>query len=668
MSEIYSLIFEFLKRTYKNFEIGQESITSPVEFLSILERIYHDYLRSVDLILLQPHHILTKEYQQVPSFKAKSLDHRCEKWLINHSNHIVEVDGDFQVDRCLAVHKRVTVDTRENRMVKYILSTTINELESFLDKYRHMLRKEDLSVSQKIEAMVSGIRRRLNNSILREVPAQIERIELSSVFAMASGYRTLFKYFLMLKRGLSITGGCYQMSLKDVAQLYEYWCFVKLNHLLRKKYCLESQDFITMNGNGIFVTLAKEGSSEIRYSNPRKPGDEIVLAYNQSQLSGTVSQCPDNVLSLTKINKADGKGTYKYVFDAKYKIDPATEGDDYAKNHKGLPGPQEEDINTMHRYRDAIATRDKAGRGYRHEMFGAYVLFPYSDEKQYMDQDFYKSIKTVNIGGLPFLPTHTVLVEKMLDNLIDESPDSAFSRTVLPVGIEEKLASVDWKKRDVLVGVLSSKEQLGICNDKKCYWIPANQIKDSDLPVHYIALYQSANLFQKDAGIRLYGEVVFAYKCLRGNIKFLKKNESRDKEVYYLFKVRDWLKLPVQISPKESAKIALFTNLFLLKHAETYPELWINSEDEFRLSYELKWLLKMGEVNDSDPQNLRFVCQKDCVFIQNDHICLADQKGVVFYKKPVVAFRSRPGEVISDLMAVIKQTASQEQPVKLVSQ
>lgn len=44
------------------------------------------------------------------------------------------------------------------------------------------------------------------------------------------------------------------------------------------------------------------------------------------------------------------------------------------------------------------------------------------------------------------------LVEEKLDELIAQSPETAFEQSVLPVGIERKLAKVDWKRRDVLVG------------------------------------------------------------------------------------------------------------------------------------------------------------------------------------------------------------------------
>ena len=75
-------------------------------------------------------------------------------------------------------------------------------------------------------------------------------------------------------------------------------------------------------------------------------------------------------------------------------------------------------------------------------MFGAYVLFPYADEENYKNNAFYKSIGEVNIGGLPFLPSATSLVKEFLDELIADSPESAFERAILPKGIEEKLRKV----------------------------------------------------------------------------------------------------------------------------------------------------------------------------------------------------------------------------------
>ena len=51
---------------------------------------------------------------------------------------------------------------------------------------------------------------------------------------------------------------------------------------------------------------------------------------------------------------------------------------------------------------------------------GAYVLFPYNNELRYKFHRFYQSIEKVNIGGLPFLPGSTNLVEALIDKLLNE--------------------------------------------------------------------------------------------------------------------------------------------------------------------------------------------------------------------------------------------------------
>ena len=144
------------------------------------------------------------------------------------------------------------------------------------------------------------------------------------------------------------------------------------------------------------------------------------------------------------------------------------------QRHNGLEGPTEEDINTMHRYRDTIVYDMSRGGDktditglYDWTMFGAYVLFPYSDEEKYKEHDFYKSIGMVNIGGLPFLPSATNMVRDFLEELISDTAESAFERATLLRCIEEKLARVDWAKRDVLIVNVPDEAEMTLCLDER---------------------------------------------------------------------------------------------------------------------------------------------------------------------------------------------------------
>lgn len=406
---------------------------------------------------------------------------------------------------------------------------------------------------------------------------------MSLVFSMAPGYRELYRCHLMLQHGLSFTGDLFRLSVKDLAVLYEYWCFIKLGSLMRQRYQLVSQDVIRSEAKGICIALVKGRASRVKYVNPEN-GELITLSYNPMAIAGpTVTQRPDNVLSLEK--KGSGGIRYEYVFDAKYRINAAAPSSAYARDYK-TPGPQEDDINTMHRYRDAIVSQSGAASSpYRRMMFGAYVLFPYKNTEEYRGHHFYKSIGEVNIGGLPFLPSATGLVEELLDELISDSPDSAFERATLPRGIEKRLARVDWSRRDVLVCTFRNKEDLKQCLDKKAFCIAKSQVRDNALPVHYVALYQTKETFGSDSGIRLYGEVI--------RTELVEHQNRQDEDAlppapFWRFTVREWLRLPSTIEALEAGFTKTFTNLFLLKHAEFVPELLLRSEAEYRFYSELK--------------------------------------------------------------------------------
>lgn len=262
------------------------------------------------------------------------------------------------------------------------------------------------------------------------------------------------------------------------------------------------------------------------------------------------------------------------------------EGSTYQKMYK-TPGPQEDDINTMHRYRDAIVYQSDASP-FERTMFGAYVLFPYKSQEEYRNHHFYQSIEQVNIGGLPFLPSTTELVTEMLDELISDSPESAFERATLPAGIEDRLVKVDWTNRDVLIGTLRSYAQLQVCLEKNFYYIPANLVKDENLPIHYIALFQTPRIFSDKAGIHYYGEVLRTALVRRKNIHEVPQTHGNPDDLYYRFRIKEWILMERPILPKESGFVYEFTNMFLIENVEYVPELLLRSEEEYRFYTELK--------------------------------------------------------------------------------
>lgn len=647
--EVYNVVFDFLKKTYLGYQQSDRVNSSPVEFFAVIRKIYGDFIRAADMILAQPHHVLKTTHEVLPGYKVKRIDSQTRKWIEKHPEQAQYVNGRLGVNKALAVKRQVTYDTKENRLTKHILQSTMKRLQSFKHNYLHLQRDEDKAIVAQIDEMISGLNRRSNASFLAEVSAHEASSGMSLVFSMAPGYRDLYKYYLMLLRGLSISGDVFNISVKDLALLYEYWCFIKLNSLMKDRYELVSQDIIKVQGNGLVVSLVKGKGSRVKYRNPRN-GETITLSYNPKAVDvPTVSQKPDNVLTLEK------KGTdvqYEYVFDAKYRINPALPGTDYYNSISHMPGPEVGDINTMHRYRDAIVYRNGA-TPFERTMFGAYVLFPYSNEMEYRNHRFYESIGKVNIGGLPFLPSAMTLVSDMLDELISDSSESAFERATLPRGIEEKLSKVDWSVRDVLVGALGKKEQLDVCLAHKFYHVPAKRFKDEDLPIRYVAIYQSAKLFGVNSGVRYYGEVIRCVPVKRRDIHEIPKDSD---EEYYRFEVKEWKRLKKPIAVKEMGFVTKKTNLFLLEHSAEVPELWIETGEQYRLYTELRRAVNSIEINDSDV-GFSF---NDATVLFDDGDIFVHKNGKLCAKYEVKDFNRHPNAVFRQIQKEVSISGGDE--------
>lgn len=638
--EVYNVVFDFLKKTYLGYQQSEKVNSSPVEFFAVINKIYKDFIKAADTIMSQPHHVLDTTHQVLPSHKVKKTDGRTIRWIKKHPDQAKRVNGEIRIERALAVRKQVSYDTKENQLTKYILLSTARKLESFKKNYLKLQRKEDQAVIAKIDGMVRELNRRCNTTFLADVEAKEASSGMSLVFSMAPGYRDLYKYYLMLLRGLSITGDVFNISVKDLALLYEYWCFIKLNSMMKDRYELISQDIVKVQGNGLFVSLVKGSSSKVKYRNSEN-GEVITLSYNpKSGQVPTVAQKPDNVLSLEKktVNQVGKKVKYEYVFDAKYRVNPALEGSDYYNTISHTPGPETDDINTMHRYRDAIVYHNGADP-YERTMFGAYVLFPYANKEEYRNHKFFESIEKVNIGGLPFLPSVTSMVQDMLDALIADSPDSAFERATLPRGIEDKLAKIDWNQRDVLVGALRNRAQLDTCLKYKFYHIPASKIRDADLPIHYVAIYQSINIFGREAGIRYYGEVTKTSAVKRRDIREIPKNSD---EAYYRFEIKEWKELNIPLVAKEVRDFPFFTNMFLLQHCPDVPDLHISSEEEYRLYIEVRRLANDASVNETDAEPGFKYDDKTIIMENGDIVVLKD--GTKIEQISIETFMRKPRE------------------------
>lgn len=644
---------DFINSTYSLGTISETRNNVPAIFFSLINQLFEKYYKAVRVIMQKPNHKLVAEHVVVPEHKLKRIDNKTIQWIQKHPQQAKKCNAEIRINKVLGVCKKIKYDTTENQLVKFMLTTTVKKLQDFRRKYlagfRNPEKSADPEILNRIDCMVSQISSQLKNPIFEEVSSLKGVNTMSLVFQMAPGYRELYRYYQLIQRGISFSGEVYNFSLKETSTLYEYWCFIKLVNIMKKRYTLldDGKDIIKANKKGITVTLSKEKKSEVKFIDT-KTGDTFELVYNPGEYpSDTVKQVPDNILKLTKRKNADDKfAGFQYVFDAKYKVE--MNPDDYYPDKEKKPGPKVSDINTMHRYRDAIVAKD--GRLSEKLVFGAYVLFPYpNEENEYRSHQFYKSIESVNIGGVPFLPGKTKIAEELLTKLVGESDTSAFERSILPRGIEERLKKVDWSRKDVLVGSLSSIEQWDDCYRRKYYYVPVNSMASDYHQVDYIAIYQSKNLYGKDAGILYYGEVIETSIIRRSEINNIRSRSKKNTKCYR-FTIKEWKTLDNRIEfEKDWVFRPRYTNRFLLDNCKTTYELFnIKSDINYRLVYELRRFHEKIRVQDKAEELFVRINDSISVFNDDNYIRVFDE-GKKCFEEPTSTFECTPSTVFEGI-------------------
>lgn len=394
------------------------------EWFSLLQFYFDEMLRAGRAIADNPHSQLVKETRKTQPDRARRLNARelarALRRQPTRTGGVLPNTSLHLPTRIPEVNQRVTFDTLENRYFKALLVETQRKLHQITKINITGDEDADLTAEQKYflaarpiaEEMAQKIRKLLNAPFLRQVTTVAPVRPNSMVFLRHPHYAAFAKWARVVNGGLVVGGGLLQIGVKNIALLYEYWCFLKLVETLRERLELEQQTLVQVKHLKVTVVLQKGRESAVEFHDP-VTGKAFFLVYNRlfSRLP-TLNQRPDNVIQL-----ADEESFF--IFDAKYRLSFDTS---YQARYGGI-GPKTDDINAMHRYRDAIVIPHplKSGHFRMRVVIGAVVLFPYSDEDVYTSHQFYKSINSVQIGGLPFLPEATVLVTNQLLALLHEN-------------------------------------------------------------------------------------------------------------------------------------------------------------------------------------------------------------------------------------------------------
>ena len=475
-SEYRMLAYDFLKRTYHMIKEDPEGETSDMIWWNVFREERESFLTACRLILNRPktRHRQLEEWRRADQLRR--IDPQLENEIAEHRSdpfrlYRVMVDDDSR-------------DTPENRFFKFAVETVATRHSLLAARVREaaVKRAANAAFLREIDETEFELGEIRANPFFRGIGRFEGFKQVSLVLQQGVGYADVLRIFGVLTAFYSLHDGLFSLETKDIAELYEIWCFIEVKNRVASLLQVAPKDVkhISRGELGeLFGTdmrtgkksriLIEKGDTRLElFYNPKSvENGESGIEGTETPTGGT--QKPDIVLQL--VRQYDGQASFRltYLFDAKYRLDE--------KEH-GVDTPPEDAINQMHRYRDAIYYRDKSdpNEQLKKEVIGGYILFPgCGRDEDIRKAYFYRSIDQVNIGALPLRPgneSNGKMLEDFISHLIHKDTRAHIEETNPPKGGILPIATARLVAKTTIYGTYHGKLQLAWIQREGLYNLP----------------------------------------------------------------------------------------------------------------------------------------------------------------------------------------------------
>ena len=454
--EYRMLSLDYMRRTFHGFSPDASGETPEIIWWSVFANEQQKFIKACKNIIDRPRHRLHGKDAYKRADKLTFIPSYIENELAEHRNDCAHL---YRVEEHVW-----TNDTQENRFLKFALGQITDKYEVLKKRIEAVKNASDV-MKDDMQATLTILKHLQRNPFFRTVGNYKGMNQESLALQKATGYSQVYRTWSLLQRSYSLNDGIYRLQTKDIATLYEIWCFIEVSHIVKEKLHLSDEDIDHRNRmemNGLFTwDLGKGEHSRILFKKDNVELAELIYNPKSSERENnsvgitdlvvpTVPQRPDIVLQLTKNDLQEGM-KMTYLFDAKYRID--------GKDKNGVDVPPEDAINQMHRYRDAIYYKDYQSDALKKEVIGGYILFPGDGEPAVVaESKFRKTIDEVNIGAFPLRPKDThnrLLLEQFIEELIQNKSHETISKV-----IPQKGTFVEVGNR-VLIGLATNSSRKG---------------------------------------------------------------------------------------------------------------------------------------------------------------------------------------------------------------
>jgi len=378
------LILDHIKKTYHHFDIVPGEYNN-LTWWVIFENTYKKLITDFEFIIEKPHR------KQGPYKVLKRRDK-----IYNPTAYLAEKIKRYagEADKYFLVWGQKDLeDNYENQVVKFILKDILHKFKKIYELVKGHSAGKRMTIDYKdqLDFVYGALQSLLNHSFFQSVRDINEIKRTSHVLTMRSGYADLLRDWEKLNMGYKLFEGVLELELKDIAYLYQIWCFfgmidlikslggeiveiVKVPFILPDQFILYpdkdmNSKILFKFGDGTMVELYHE----LLYSDKFDKD-------NAGSLTGSVR--PDIVLRVKK-NDLQDTPFITYLFDVKYKLDESVKGD----------------MRQVHHYRDAIHNKNQYTNLLSKEVKGAYIIHPGKEKPGNQ-----RNLDLIDAGLFSFIP------------------------------------------------------------------------------------------------------------------------------------------------------------------------------------------------------------------------------------------------------------------------
>jgi predicted component of viral defense system (DUF524 family) len=330
-------------------------------------------MEAYNTIIYQPYKRLVERDNFVRISQVKAIDGSVIHDIITHPERWEEVKtqssfplaeklGNRLPTMVLQREKYETYDVPENRFAKFFLQTLLNELGNIMREYKKYM--EDKDEFKEVKENFEELKDFLMSIQTRDVFVEAGEMRIfpanSTVLQKRDGYRELLKLYWEFRLSYCPLFKSIEEALaaRDIATLYEYWCFFEIGKVLGEVFS-ENKKEPTLVWDITGGLVAEKSYFEFK-------NGKYKLIYNKKFGRGrngsySVPLRPDFSLEINEQIKDGIVFDAKFRFDEKY-VEDKLEGDeaidDESENEMRRGNfervPNLDDIFKMHTYKDAL--------------------------------------------------------------------------------------------------------------------------------------------------------------------------------------------------------------------------------------------------------------------------------------------------------------------------